>query len=202
MTKVTPRGYFKYILAADCETSGIASHCDDPSYNPNTKEEYQAVSWGFVIVDADTFKPVEKLYLEVRFDESKHTWDSRTSAIHGFTKEYLKKNGLSHEEAATQIANLIVKYFGPTTPICFMAHNANFDLCFLKRFMRSQGIELNFANRIIDTNGIAYAVFTTFNSDDFFDAAGLPERKQHNALEDVEYIVEAVRRVRLIFSKL
>ena len=199
MSDIKPRGYFKYILAADCETSGLAQYCDDPSYNYETKQEYQSLSWGFLVIDADTLKEVDRLYLEIKYD-GESEWESRAAAIHGLTLKHLEENGMEQEDAVMEIANLVMKYWGPESPICFLAHNANFDKCFLRRLMRKYDIELRFANRMIDTNGISFATFGTYNSDDFFDAAGLPERKEHNAMEDIEMTVESVRRAKMIFN--
>jgi hypothetical protein len=199
MTSDKPRGYFKYILAADCESSGIASGCDDPSYDPTTGKEYQSVSWGFIVLDGDTLKEVDRLYLEIKWNGDAE-WDDRAEKVHGLSKEYLEENGISEEEAVAQIANLVIKYWGPDSPVCFLAHNANFDLCFLRRLTRRHQIEFKFGNRVIDTNGIAFATFGTYTSDEFFEAAGLPERTIHNSMEDIEMTVESVRRTKLVFN--
>ena len=202
MTNKTPRGYFKYTLAADCETTGIAIGCDDPSYNPVTKETYQAVSWGMAVVDTDTLKIIEKLYVEIQYDK-KYKWNDSAERIHGMSKEYLRENGVPMEEAVLRIGELVLKYWGPESPICLLGHNIHtFDLPFLRRTVRSQGLELRFANRHVDTNSIGFAVFESFNSDDLFEMVGLPTRdpNKHNALTDALNCVEVVRNVRAIYD--
>ena len=194
-----PRGYFKFLLAADAETSGVAIGCDDPTHDPEKNVTYQSVSWGFLVLDADTLKEVDRLYLEIKWNGTS-TWEPRAEAVHGLSKEYLEEHGMTEEEAVVEIGNLVIKYWGTDSPVCLLAHNANFDLCFLRQLTRSQGLDFKYGNRIIDTNGIAFATFGTYTSDEFFEAAGLPERKQHNALEDIEYTVEALRRTRMVFN--
>ena len=110
MKNKKPRGYFKHLLALDVETSGLAFKSDDPSIEPDGKE-YQIVSAGLVVADADTLKPVEKLYVEVKWD-GKSIWNDRAQQVHGLSKAYLEENGLTNEDAALAIGNLIIKYWG------------------------------------------------------------------------------------------
>lgn len=188
----TPRGYITRFLALDCETTGLAYNCDDPSYNPKTKETFQAVSFGLVVVDAQTLKAIDKLYVEIKWDK-KSVWNTKAEEIHGLSKSYLDQNGLTSEEAAEAIGNLIINHWGPSSPICIAGHNPNFDLSFLRSLMRSVGIELRFGSKMIDTNSIGFAVFGTHNSDDLFEMVGVPTRQRHNALDDAEAVVQVIR---------
>ena len=52
-------------------------------------------------------------------------------------------------------------------------------------------------NRTIDTNSIGFCTFGTYTSDEFFTAAGMPERELHNSMEDIEYTVESFRPITL-----
>ncbi len=206
MSDQKARGYFQYTLAIDCETSGLAMGCDDPSYNPDTKEEYQAVSWGMIVVDTATLKPVDQLYVEIEFDKRKYTWNKQAERIHGMSQQYLRVNGMSMEDAVIEIGNMILKYWGTESPISLLGHNvATFDLQFLRRTLRSQGIEVRFANRHVDTNSIGFAAFETYNSDDLFELIGLPvrdpgDRNPHNALADANYALKVVQSVRGIYN--
>lgn len=194
-----PRGYFKYILAMDCETTGIAFGSDDPSFNPKTEEEFQSVSWGFIVLEGETLKEVDRLYLEIKWDGISE-WSEGAARVHGLTKAHLKENGLTAEEAVVEIANLIVKYWGTDSPICPLGHNVMFDVAFLKRLMRKYGVELKFGNRIVDSNSLGYILMNTYNSDDLFTETGQQEREDHNSLEDIEMTVEALRRLKMIFD--
>lgn len=197
-----PRGYFKYTLAADCETTGIAIGCDDPSYNPNTGEKYQAVSWGLIVVETSTLKEVDALYVEIQHDKQ-YTWNTGAERVHGMSREYLRDNGVPMEEAVLQIGELILNHWGPDSPVCLLGHNImTFDLPFLRSTMRTQGIEIRFANRHVDTNSIGFACLETYNSDDLFEQIGLPVRdpNKHNALVDAKNALEVVRSVRTIYN--
>jgi DNA polymerase III epsilon subunit-like protein len=181
-----PRGHFDLILALDCETSGLAYNSMDPSYNPKTKQTYQAVSWGLIVVEAARLKTIEELYFEVQWD-GKSAWSPEAERVHGMSKDYLAANGKTPEQAVELIANLVLDYWGPESPVCLLGHNvATFDRYFLMRTMQEYGIELRLGNRHIDT----------------FEAVGLPVRDptKHNALEDARNAVESVKRVRTIFQ--
>lgn len=208
-TKGKPRGSFDYLLAMDCETTGLCLNQDSPVENPKTGERHQTVSWGLIVADAATLKPIEKLYLELKWnDKSKAQrqanakWGMGAEKIHGLTFDYLEKNGLTEEQAVEQIGTLVLKYWGPMVSIRTLGHNVHtFDLLFFRDLFRRQGIELAFGSRHYDTNSIGFATFGTFNSDDFFAQAGFEKRGDHNALVDAEQALEATRRIRLIFQK-
>lgn len=198
MTTKKPKGYFKYLLALDCETSGMAYNSDDPSFDKKNGDIYQAVSWGFVVVDADTLKSVEELYVEIKWD-GKSKWSPEAERIHGLSREYLDKNGMDVEDAVVAIGSLLLKYWGPDSPVSVCGHNAIiFDLPFLKRTLRSMGLEVIFAHRHIDTNTLGFALFSTYTSDQLFEHIGLPARKDHNALDDAKSALQVLRIARAI----
>lgn len=204
MTPIKPRGYFDFILAIDAETSGIAFGCDDASYNPVTGETFQSVSWGIIVADANTLTPVEELYVELQWD-GKSVWSPGAEKVHGLSKQYLADHGLTSSEAVEAIANLIIKYWGPANSIVTLGHNVStFDLWFLKRLMRSEGIELKFGNRHVDSLSVGFGTFGTYNSDDLFNAAGLPDRdpSKHNALDDARNALESVRIAKMVFNSI
>lgn len=205
MANSKPRGYFKYVLAVDVETSGMAyaQHSDDPSINPKTGDVYQVVSIGLIVADTATLKPVEELYLEIKWD-GESTWSPEAEKVHGLSKSYLEKHGVDRATAVEEIGNLVVKYWGLDVPICLLGHNvATFDLWFFKRLMRSEGIYLRFGNRYLDSASVGLAAFGTFNSDDLFEVVGcdLRDPSKHNALEDARNALTAVRTVRQLFEK-
>ena len=195
------RGYFEKCLAIDCETSGLffSKDSDDPSTNLKTGETYQAVSWGLIVADANTLRPIEKLYVEIKWNGTS-LWEPKAEAVHGLSKQYLEENGVSEEEAVITIASFILKHFGPENALHPLGHNVQFDIRFLRQLMRKFGVELKFGNRILDSYSIGAVTFGTYNSDHLFNACGLPERKLHNALEDIEYTLESCRRIKMIFK--
>lgn len=207
--KNKPRGSFDFLLALDCETTGLCTNQDSPVINPKTGEQHQSVSWGLIVADAATLKPIEKMYVEIKWnDKSKQQkvanakFGSGAEKVHGLTFDYLEKNGITEQQAVEQIGELLLKYWGPNVSIRLLGHNVHtFDLHFFRDMFRRHGIELNFGSRHYDTNSIAFATFGTFNSDDFFDAVGFEKRGDHNALVDAEQALEATRRIRTIFQK-
>ena len=207
--KDKPRGSFDFLLAMDCETTGLCLNQDSPVENTTTGERHQAVSWGLIVADAKTLKPIEKMYVEIKWNalskkqqRADAKWGTRAEQIHGLTHDYLEENGLSEEDAVAKIGELILKYWGPTVSIRTLGHNVHtFDLLFFRDLFRRQGIELAFGSRHYDTNSIGFATFGTFNSDDLFEAVGFEKRGDHNALTDAEHALETARRIRTIFQK-
>lgn len=196
-----PRGYFERILVVDVETSGFAK-ADDASYNPATGEVFQTVAMGLVVVNAQTLKTIEELYVEIKWD-GVSKWSMGAQAVHGLTLEYLEEHGMSSTDAVIEIASLIERHWGPTSPVVLAGHNVvSFDMWFIKRLLRSEGIEVIFSNRTIDTNALGFVVFSTFNSDDVFEQVGCTVRDsaKHNALDDAKMSLQVIRTARMIAS--
>lgn len=195
-----PVGYFTRFLVIDCETSGIAKGQPDPSKNANTGETYQAVSWGMLVVDAQSLEIIDKLYVEVKWDGIS-VWDPKAEKVHGLSKNYLSQYGMSEEEAVVQIGNLILDHFGDT-PVCVAGHNVGtFDLPFLRSTLYRHEVFVRFGNRVIDTNSIGFAVFGSYNSDDLFELVGCDSRDEaHNALADACNSLKVIQSVRNIFD--
>jgi DNA polymerase III epsilon subunit-like protein len=196
-----PRGYYDKVLSMDCETSGLKFNSIDPS------DGYQSISWGLIVADAATFKPIDELYVEIQWD-GKSNWDKRAEEVHGMSKEYLAKNGVDNESAVADIAEFIFKYWPPDAQtssnrnVRCLGHNvASFDIWFMRRLLEPHGLMFKTGNRYIDTSGVANVLLGTFNSDDMFAELGLAAREKHNSLEDARMTLESARRMRMIFQK-
>jgi len=196
-----PAGWFQYVLAMDAETTGLKFNSDDPSIG------HQAVSWGFIVADSHTLKPIEKLYVEIKWNdtsldarEADPKFGTYAEKIHGLTLAYLEENGLDEQEAVEEIGTLILKYWGDGNIRCLGHNVATFDIWFLKRMMRRYNIELKFGARHIDTSGAGFINFETYTSDALFDEVGFEARDDHNALVDAEMALESARMMRLIFQ--
>ena len=206
--KDKPRGYFQKILAIDCETTGLCFSNDSPVYNEKTGERHQTVSWGVIIADAATLKPIDELYVEIKWnEESIHQREENSKfgtfaeKVHGLKKSYLDKNAGTEEDAVLEIGELIMKHWGPTGSIVTLGHNVHlFDLPFIRDLFNRVGVPLKFGNRHIDTNSIGFVNWNTFNSDDLFGLLGYEERGDHNALEDIRQALDAARTSRLLFK--
>ena len=185
----------------DCETTGLASNCDDPSYNPKTGETYQSLSWGFIVANAQTLEPIEELYIEIQYNGTA-VWDMRAQKIHGLTQEHLKVSGFTESEAVEAIGSLIMKHWGPTGRIGTLGHNvATFDMWFLKRLFRTFDIELRFGNRHVDTSTVGFVNWETYTSDALFELMGYEARGDHNALDDAKMSLASARITRQLFKK-
>lgn len=200
-----PRGYFQKLLALDCETTGFCfGH--NPVYNTHTKERHQSVSWGVIVVDAATLKPLDELYVEIKWNErsliqrmNNPKFGKDAEKIHGLSLEALEENGVEEEEAVTQIGNLILNHFGDGD-IRLLGHNVvTFDRLFFDDLFRRHDINLKFGNRHIDTNTIGFVCYETFNSDDLFELIGIT-RETHNALEDARASLKVAQITRKLFK--
>lgn len=193
----TPKGYVTRLLALDCETTGLHFNQDNPALGDGKHGYFQTVSWGLIVVNAVTFETIEELYLEIQWDGNS-VWNTKAESVHGLSKAYLKENGVSRSEAVESIGNLIINHWGVDSPVHVLGHNPQFDLAFLKADLRSEGLEIKFGSKMIDTNSIGFAVYGTHNSDDLFDMVGLPKRDDHNALVDARNALQVVQTTRLI----
>lgn len=197
-----PKGYFEKILAIDCETTGLNWDEDDPSIG------HQAVSWGIIVADAMTLKPIEDLYVEIKFNEESKaekqrdpTFATAASAIHGLTSEYLEKNGISEEEAVVKIASLILKHWGPTSQVKILGHNVvSFDIPFLRSMFKRYDIDIPIGHRHYDSNSVGFITVGSYTSDDLFSIMGFDTRNKHNALEDAYMALESCRRIRVLWN--
>ena len=201
--KDKPRGHFDFILAIDCETTGLKFGSD------YADDGHQAVSWGVVVADAATLKPIEELYVEIKWNQQSKdarkkdsSFGKRAEEIHGLTYEYLEKNGIDEEEAVATVGSLILKYWGPEVSIRTLGHNVHlFDLFFLRSMFRRHGIELKMASRHYDSNSLSFGTLGTFNSDDMFSVMGFDRRGTHNALEDIKMTLETYRIIRTLWQQ-
>lgn len=197
------KGHFPYILALDSETSGLALGSSDPTKDARNGKTYQAVSWGFIVADTHTLKPVKELYLEIQFDP-KHEWSQRAEEVHGLSREYLAANGVTKEEAVLQITDLLLEFWDPKQPISLLGHNVgSFDLYFLKALLSEFDIHPRFSHRIVDTNSIGFACLETYTSDQLFETLlldGKRDPSKHNALSDARMALNVVSMVRKLWQ--
>ena len=192
----------------DTETSGFFFFNEpDPSFNPKTKQTHQSVSWGLIVANAQTFKPIASKYVEIKWNGVSE-WNKEAEAVHGLSKEYLEKNGMSEEEAAVEIAEFIDKHWPQDAELSSnrnvrcLGHNvATFDIWFMRRLLKPHGLMFPTGNRFVDSSSVANVVLGVFNSDDMFDELGLGNRTLHNALEDCDLTLKAMQRIRAIFNK-
>lgn len=192
----------KYILALDCETSGLVSgkKSINPARDAKTGEAYQAIAWGLVVVDFDTFEPVEMASYKIRFNSSKFTWNDRAEKVHGLSRDQLEHEGMDEEDFAVAFCELIIKYWGTSTPVITLGHNVNFDLCFIRDQLERHGLSVHFSNRVLDTNTLGMVLANITGSENLFQHFGLPARGSHDPLEDILMTLIAAKGFRDLYQ--
>jgi DNA polymerase III epsilon subunit-like protein len=195
---------FQVGLCIDWETSGARFGDDSSKY-------YQGIEFGAIVFNAKTFEPIEKLKLYVKYDEAKYGadgWSEDAVKIHGLTREFLDQNGVTQEEAAIALAELILKYWGPDTKVLFLGHNPEFDRRFTNQLLNTIGIEFSiepsgkFDSRIeifhvmLDTSALGYITLGLYKSDLLFEKIGFTDRGEHDALQDAEQTLMTCKVIR------
>lgn len=199
---------FDFVLVMDAETSGVAIGQLDPTVNHDTGERYQAISIGLIIAETATLKPIDQLYVEIKFDADRYTWSEGAEGVHGMSREYLEANGVSIKDAAIQIVSFLEKYYGPIEAIrklVLLGHNvATFDRYFLADLFDYglDGLKVQFGNRHIDTFSLGVVLMDLLSSDELFDFFGLVrDTAKHNALEDAKYALKVARLMKKHFQE-
>jgi DNA polymerase III epsilon subunit-like protein len=190
-------------LCIDWETSGA-------TWGGDSTKEWQGIAFGAVVFNTKTFEPVEKLYREVKFDAKKYGWSMDAQRIHGITQEHLEANGIDAADAAADLAEMILKYFG-TEKVMFLGHNPEFDRRFTNQLLMNLNIEFSIEKSpnevdgwipihhvMLDTSAAGFITMGLYKSDLLFDAMGLEERKEHNALTDALYTLETCARIKML----
>lgn len=194
MTSYSKFGPGKFFLCIDWETSGSTFD----TYQ-NTFKEYQGISFGAVVVNSETLEPVKTLYREIQFDEEKYKWSSEAEAIHGLSKEHLKDNGVTAEEAATDLAGLIFDHFG-TGKVMFLGHNTQFDIEATKQLLVPFKVMPEIFHVVLDTSPAGFITIGEYKSNKVFEFFTGNVREAHNALDDALMTVETVKNMRALMS--
>lgn len=181
-------------LCIDWETSG-ANFGEQGS-----AIEFQGLSIGVVVFDLKTLSPVETLYKEIKFDSTKYKWQDYAESIHGMSREYLEEHGVTQEEAAIDVASLILKYFDPQKPILFLGHNREFDISFTKQLLEPFDLMFKIHHVVLDTAGIGLITMGFYKSNLLFESLGFEARGKHNALEDALMTLESCQRIRMLIN--
>jgi len=188
-------------LAIDWETSGAV-------FGGDSSKDHQGLSFGAIVFNTQTFEPVDELYLEIKFNPKKYQWTQAAQNIHGMTVEYLEENGVTQQDAAIALAELILKYWGPSSKVMFLGHNPGFDIRFTDQLLRTIDIEFSIERSstlsgwiqlhhvVLDTSALGFITFGLFKSDLLFEAIGFDARGAHNSLDDIKMTLETCAVVR------
>jgi DNA polymerase III epsilon subunit-like protein len=178
-------------LAIDWETSGSA-------WGEDSSLTYQGISFGAAIFRLADFEPVETLYREIKFDDSKYKWQDSAQRIHGLSREHLEAHGVTQEAAAVDLATFYLKYFAPDEFVYILGHHIDFDIKFTEQLLKPFEVMFQIGATRIDTSGTGLIMFGIHKSDELFTFLGLPERTTHNALEDTLLTLQAAKMMRTI----
>ena len=193
-------------ICIDWETSGA-------DFGTDSSLKYQGLTFGAIIFSTKDFTPVKKLYCEIKFNSGKvkndFQWSEGAEKIHGKTREYLEKNGVTMEDAAIQLLELIVTYVGDQK-VLFLGHNAGFDIRFTAQLLREIGVEFSIErvtnletwveihHVVLDTSALGLITLGIFKSDLLFEKIGFEKRKEHNALNDAEMTLDTAAAIRML----
>lgn len=181
----------QFALGIDWETTGYSI--------PNYAQFHQGISFGAIIFDVRSLEPVEELYLEIQYDP-KYKWEAGAEKVHGISQEYLRKNGVTQQDAAAQLCNLIIKYIG-TEDVMLLGHRVHFDRAFTEQLTKTIDVDLSYHPTTIDTASLSTALMEMSKSEDVFQTLGMPPRQKHNALEDIRFTLASVKRMKELFFK-
>lgn len=191
----------KFGLALDWETSGAL-------WGGDSSQKFQGLAFGAIVFNTADFSPVEELYREIQFKYHRYEWSDEAAAIHGLSKEYLQQHGVSQEDAACDLAELILKYWGPSSKVMLLGHNTEFDRRFTNQLLNSIDIEFSVEKQtdlgswiqlhhvILDTSSLGFCTLGLYKSDLLFEKMGFSARGAHNALEDVRLTLSTAGAIR------
>lgn len=184
----------KFGLSIDWETTGS-------NFGGDSSIDYQGIAYGAVIFDTETFEPVEKLYRELHFDDTKYKWTEGAEKIHGLSREHLAEHGVPREEALADLLDLILRHIGAESKIFFLGHNVDFDIDFTMQLANDFGVELKAHHVKLETSGAAFIAIGQYRSNEVFEFfTGKVRDGSHNALDDSLMALETVRNMRAIFD--
>ena len=182
-------------LCIDWETSGS-------DFEGDSTKTFQGISYGAIIFNTRTFQSVVDLYREIQFDDSKYQWSHEAEKIHGLSREHLKTNGVTRENACVDLLEFMIKHLGPTPKPMMLAYNAEFDIGFTKQLLSDFGIEFRHHHVVLDVANTTFICFGTYKSDHVFELFGMDKRSAHNALQDAYMCLDVARQYNTIFKEL
>jgi hypothetical protein len=180
-------------IAIDWETSGSV-------WGDDSTVDHQGISFGAVVFNISTFEPVETLYREIKFDDTKYKWQDGAECIHGLSRSHLAAHGVDSVDAAIDLMTMFTKYFSPDESVFILGHHTNFDIDFTEQLLKPHGLMFKIGATIIDTASAGMINFGIHKSNDLFEFLGLPPRTTHNALEDILMTLQAAKNMRSIFD--
>lgn len=176
------------LLVASFETSGL-NVANTIGVDRITGNHFQILSAGLIVCDKE-FKPLESLYVEIKYD-GESLWDDTAVKIHGLSKTYLKNNGIKEVKAVEMIGNFILDHF-EDDKIRLVGHNTHFALTFLDSLFRKYDIHLPFDCHYLDLSTLGYTFIGKSSKKDIFEECGIVINHR-NALNTSKAVLKAFR---------
>lgn len=182
------------ILVLDTETTGSTFGTYEETFS-----KYQAIQFGAIIADAETFEEIDSIEFLVKFDGEKYEWTDGAERIHGISRERLAAEGLSDEDAALTLGEFLFKYFG-TGKVMFLGHNPFFDLAAMEQLLKKHGVMPDIYHVVLDTSALGFITCGKFRSNELFDFFLGGRAEKHGALDDARMTLTVARTVRQLMN--
>lgn len=182
------------VACVSIETSGFNKHSE------NKADGYQILSFAIIIADATTFESIDSVYGEVKWDRN-CIWTPDLESVHGFTVDYLDANGMSVEDSAAVIADILLRHFG-SKPVVLLGHNVStFAYWFIKDLLNKYDIDLFISIRMLDAFTLGKALFGIDNSKELFKIAGKAD-VEVCSFNKAEMLRQFFRQTKLYWNKM
>lgn len=183
----------KHILVLDTETTGSTFGTYEETFS-----RYQAIQFGAIVADSQTFEEVDSLEFLVKFDP-RYEWTEGAEKIHGITRERLAREGLSDEDAALVLGEFILKYFG-TGKVMFLGHNPWFDIEAMRQLLEKYKVMPDLHHVVLDTSALGWVTCGRYRSNDLFEYFLGGRAEKHGALDDARMTLTVARTVRQLMD--
>lgn len=177
-------------LTIHCHTTGINYDTDDLTLNN------QPLSIALGIVDMDTLKLEDKLFVNIKFDPEKYVWQTKLEKIHGISKDEALQ-GMDHYDAIEQIAAFLYSHF-KSDPIPLLGYNAlSFHIPFLNKLLKEEDINFKFDRKEIDLFSLM-ALLNKTKYSDMFDLFGIDQSMPLSSLYHIKSYVKIFKAIKTI----
>lgn len=183
----------KYILVLDTETTGSTFGSYEETFS-----KYQAIQFGAIVADSQTFEEVDSVEFLVKFDP-KYEWTEGAEKIHGITRLRLAEEGLADEDAALILGEFILKYFG-TGKVMFLGHNPWFDIEAMRQLLEKYKVMPDLHHVVLDTSALGWITCGKYRSNDLFEYFLGGRAEKHGALDDARMTLTVARSVRQLMN--
>ena len=183
----------KHILVLDTETTGSTFGTYEETFS-----RYQAIQFGAIVADSQTFEEVDSLEFLVKFDP-RYEWTEGAEKIHGISRLRLAEEGLADEDAALVLGEFILKHFG-TGKVMLLGHNTWFDIEAMRQLLEKYKVMPDLHHVVLDTSSLGWVTCGRYRSNDLFEYFLGGRAEKHGALDDARMTLTVARTVRQLMN--